>query len=446
MSLNTQIIIYLFIYFIFIVWYSIFISRKQTEEDFLISSRNRNWFSIWMSKYATSIWAAWFITYTAYIYEFWLGVFSVVIWYVVAMFILAFYITPKLYKISKKEKFLKMWDIVFFKTKNKLAERIANISSTLIIFVWLLVVVVWWANLISYFGILSYEVSLLSILSIVLLYLYFIWYKWVVTTDILQSSIIVLVLLVVSYYLFNKSDLAVLANVEFKDISTWTVIGFLVYGIFSTFSFIDRYQVMFSWADEKNIKKWFIFAVPLMLLSVVLLLIIWYFVKSEITNLDSSLVFLKAIELYLPQTFIPIAMVMFFAAVMSSIDSYVYWISSHINILKTKDKIKSLRVNALMTVLVSFIFAYFIRNIIDITVFAAWFSLVLSVPMIYLFWGKDFVGKQKNISRFIFSFIFSIIGLIVWISIFWLTPTIALFPILFGGIGLFINFKKLNSY
>jgi len=70
MSLQTQILLYLGIYFLVILIFSIFISKKQTENDFLISSRNRGWFSIGMSKFATSIGAVWFISYTAYIYQY----------------------------------------------------------------------------------------------------------------------------------------------------------------------------------------------------------------------------------------------------------------------------------------------------------------------------------------------------------------------------------------
>ncbi len=438
MDLVTQIAIYLCIYFTAIIIYSIFISKNQSEEDFLMSSRARNWFSIWLSKYASSVWAAFFITYTAYIYKFWFWVFSLVFWFVISMFILGYYMGPKLHSISKKENFISIWDIVFFKTKSKFSKNTANIVSSLITFMFLLLTIVWWANIIAYFDVLSYEFSLVLILTIVTVYVSFIGFKWVITTDILQSCIIFLILMVISYYLFDKSDLTVLSNVEFEKLGIWTMLWFLVYWIFWVFSFIDRYQILFSWKNEKNIKKWFLFVMPLMLISVIALLMIWYFVRNEVVDLNPSLVFLKAIELYLPEVLVPFAIVMFFAAIMSSIDSYVYWIASHTNLFKIKDKVKNIRINTVLIVLIVLLIAYFFRDVIGITIFMAGFSLIISIPMLYLFWWKNFHKSEKKSEVFLLSLLFWLIGLIVGILSFWLTPVIFFFPLVFSFVWLFV--------
>ncbi len=425
--------------------FAYFLSKKQTADDFLISSRNRSWFSIAMSKYSTSIWASWFITYTAFIYQFWIGVFWAVIWYVISMFILAYYITPKLYKLSSDKKFLKMWDIVQFKTQSKNLSNMTNILWSAINFWWLLVSVSWWANLITYFGLLNYEFALISMIIVVLWYLFFSWYKWVITTDIIQWGTIILILGILSTFMFQQTNLELLVKTEFDTIDLWTVFWFLIFWAFSVFSYIDRYQLIFSWKNNKSLKKWFLWVVPLIVLSVILLLIMWYLVRLQFPNIDPAIVFVKAIEVYLPAALIPIAIVMFFAAVMSSFDSYVFSISSHLNIFRIKDKIRNIKINSIFISLIATLICYFERDIVNITVIAAWFSLILSLPMMYLFWWKSFTTSNKIPSKFLSSTVFSILWLLIWIAILWLEPSVAIFPLLFWWVWLFFSNRKLDE-
>ena len=250
MDITSQILLYLWIYIFWIIFWSLYIGQKQSSEDFLISWRNRSWWSIWMSKYATSVGASWFITYTAYIYEFWIGVFVYVLWYFLAMLLLGFYIGPKLHAISKKEQFLWIGNIIYYMTWSKPIARVTDIFASLGLFIWLLVTVIGGANLIEFFGILSYEFSLLSLLVVVLLYIMNIWYKWVVTTDILQSGLILFVLVLMSVSLFGKIDTTSVSNISFDTLSIGTIAWFLVFGLFSAFPFVDRYQLLFSAKDD----------------------------------------------------------------------------------------------------------------------------------------------------------------------------------------------------
>lgn len=445
MDLKTQIILYLGIYFLSICILSIYLSRKQSDEDFLISGRNRWWISIAMSKYATSIGATWFITYTAFIYQFGIWVLWMIVGYAISMLIMAYYLTPKLHDIAKKEKFLQIWDIVKFKTQSSFLSRLTNFVSVLIQFLWLLVTIVGGTSLISHFGILSYEIALISIVAIVFLYLNFIGYKGIVTTDILQAFMVLIILWLMSAYLFRTNDMTLLMDAKFENISFATMMGFLIYWLFSTFSFSDRFQLLYSGSSEKSIKKWLSRVIPLIIFSVVMLLIIATLMRIQDPWLDPSIVFVRAIEIYLPMWLIPIAIVMFFASVMSSFDSYIFSISSHINVFKTKDLVRNIKLNAFILSLLAIVICFFLRDIIILTVIAAGASLILSIPMIYLFFWKNFAHKLKSPSKFFFSLIFSILWIIVWILAFGLSPDIAVFPLIFWVIWLTLSSKNLDN-
>lgn len=446
MDLTSQILLYLGIYIFWIIFYSIYIGNKQSQEDFLISGRNRSWISLGMSKYSTSIWASWFITYTAYIYEFGIGVFVYVLGYFLAMLILWFYIWPKLHAISKEQQFLWIGNIIYYMTGSKWISRLADVFWSVGLFVWLLVTVIWWANLIEFFGILSYEFSLLSLLLVVLLYIMNIGYKWVVTTDILQSGLILIVLVLMWVSLFRDVDITTASQISFDTLSPGTIAWFLVFWLFSAFPFVDRYQLLFSGKDEKSIKKWFTFVIPLILVSVTLLLIIGYVVRQNTSWLDPSIVFLHAIETYIPHILLPFVMVMFFAALMSTVDSGIHGIASNTKIFWIKNSVDNIRLNSVMLAATILIVCYFFRDIIDVTVFAAALSLILSLPMIYILFGKKLIHRGKSPSRVMSSIILWFIWVIIGLFLVWIVPDLVLFPIVFGAIGLLFSNKKLDVY
>lgn len=69
----------LFLYILSLLLISIFIGRKETSEDFLVSGRDRAWWIILASKFAGTVGVSWFITYAAYAYEFGWGVYIIIL-------------------------------------------------------------------------------------------------------------------------------------------------------------------------------------------------------------------------------------------------------------------------------------------------------------------------------------------------------------------------------
>jgi len=62
--------IFIGIYVILIIGISYFYSRNGSDEDYLISGRNRNQWNILASKFAGAVGVSTFITYTSYTYKF----------------------------------------------------------------------------------------------------------------------------------------------------------------------------------------------------------------------------------------------------------------------------------------------------------------------------------------------------------------------------------------
>lgn len=93
------------IYILALMAIGFFISRQKSSEDFLIGGRNRKGWQIMLSKFAGSIGASWFITYTAFAYEYGFGVYLILVGFIMGYFFFAYWAAPRIYRYSKEEKF-----------------------------------------------------------------------------------------------------------------------------------------------------------------------------------------------------------------------------------------------------------------------------------------------------------------------------------------------------
>lgn len=92
---------------------------------------------------------------------------------------------------------------------------------------------------------------------------------------------------------------------------------------------------------------------------------------------------------------------------MSSADTHMYAIASHINIGRKKDAIENIRVNICILVIFLLFLGALFRDIIDVSLIAAGCTLFLSFPIIYL------IAGGKNVARFFGSFLGAIVGFVV---------------------------------
>lgn len=439
------ILLSLALYMCVLILISYLISRNQDEESFLIASRDRKWFNLTFSKIAGSIGAAWFITYTAFAYEFGSGVFAILISIAISYLIFGFYVGPKVHKISKNKKFLTIGDVVYHKTNSLKLKKLFNIFANLVVFFWLIVTIVGGSKLVSYFEILSYEFSVLIIGLVILVYILFSGYKGVIVTDIIQTSTLIILLILIAFGITSSESVASTLSVVADPLDIATFIGFMVYGIFSGFAFADRFQLVFSAKNTREVKKGFLVSAPVIFFMGSLLLLIGLFVRNINSNIDPSLVFLEAISIYLPESLLVFAFILFFAGIMSSADTYIYTIASHTKTSLINFKLKSdeIKVYSIVYSIIIIVIALIFRDIINLTIFAAGFSMVPAFTIIYCLYG-DFSKANKRPSRAFFTLISSLIGLIVAILVIGFEPSAAIVVLIFGIIGLFLKSKSVD--
>lgn len=433
----NPIYLYLWIYLIILFAIVFYVRKKETPEDFLISGRNRNWWNIMFSKFAWAVWVAWFLSYTAYAYDYGFWVYIIVLGFLLWYSLFAFWIAPKIYNIAKENKFYTQWDLVSYKTKCPLSRKITDIFSSVTQCTWLLISTIGWAKIIESLWLFSYEWAALIILLIVWSYILLWGYKVVLLTDIFQWVVIILLLTLISYSIINEASITQILSEQTGRVSIASIIGFFLYGTLVMVALSDRYQLCYAAKDKNAIQKWmFLTAFPILIMATFLLLI-GLFMHMKNPNLDSSLVFLEAMNSHMPSALLPLWIVLFFAWLMSSADTSIYSVSSHLSLLwKKEDSIKNIKKISIIIIIITYIIAYFFRSVIWVTVFWAWMSIVMAIPMIYI------IKWWTNPYTFTYSIITWFAGLLVWIIVFWLEPSVILTVVIWGLVWLLFRKRK----
>ncbi len=326
-----------------------------------------------------------------------------------------------------------MGDFVFEKTNSQISRYSTNILSSVILFGWLLIGIIGGAKIIEDFGFFSYPLAVAITSSVVLSYILIAGFKAVIITDIFQSIIIFLLLILITFSITSSESISSLTQVQTGSIDIGIVIGFFLFGILSVFSYSDRYQLCYAAKDKKRLTNGLSFAVIPILFSALLLLLIGLFMASNSPGLDSSLVFIEALKEFLPSSLLPLAIVLFFAGIMSSADTSVYAISSHYALSKKQKSIKTVRKTTLVLMTFITILALIFSNIVDVSIVAGAISLTLSFPMIYILF------KGRNPRKFMYSIITSLFGFVLGLATFSISPKLALPIIIFGALGLLLG-------
>ncbi|KAA1241602.1 sodium:solute symporter [Aquimarina sp. RZ0] len=345
--------IFLITHVILIIGLSIYISQSSSQEDFLIGGRNKSSWAILFSKFAGAIGVSTLITYTGYAYKFGWGLFAMSIGSVIGYLVFAFWAAPRIKKLSLQGNFYTQGDIPLFVTGNRKTAFITNSITTIIQFFWVLLSLVGGAKIITFFELFSYEVSLLITASVVLIYVLLSGFKAVIITDIIQAFIIIVFLFILVFAMFDMQEFQlILATSTAEHVKIGSIVGLVLYGGLSVFGLADRYQLCYAAKDEKSLKKGMGFAIIPVLVIAFILLVLGLFVYTKTTTLDPDMVFVYAMQNFIPASWAPLLIVLFFAGLMSTADTSMFAVASHlIYATKQENKVKSLRYSMIITVL-----------------------------------------------------------------------------------------------
>ena len=423
--------LYLGIYSLFLIGVTYYISRKSSDEDFLIGGRSRSFFSIMASKFAGAVGISTFITFTGFAYTFGSGIFWLVGGLFVGYLLFAFWASPKVKRLSLQGNFYTFGDLPAHVTGNRTTKKLTNSITVLVEFFGVLLSLVGGAKVIAYFGIMGYEYALAFTSGIVLCYVLLSGFNGVILTDIIQAFIIILLLgFTVNSTMQTDSYKEILATANY-ELPAGSLVAFIIYGCLSVFGIADRYQLCYAGKSEKAVKRGMASSIFPILLVASLLLFIGLKAYAMDKTLDAAEAFTYVVSTTMTEHFLPLFLVMLFAGLMSTADTSIFAIASHLVNAKTaKEKVKQLRFSTVAVVVLATIIAHFWQDIVEITLLGSGMRIILAVPSIYI------LLKKTNPYRFMGSIIGGISGGIIGISLLGISPKITITILLGALLGL----------
>ncbi len=369
-------------------------SKKQTEEGFLIANRNLGMWSGIATINATKT-GGLLLSYTALVYLYGVSAFWAFIG--VGLGYLLFIPFAKRLREHSSGRFYTLADY-FKKRYGGFAAKMASVINIIMMVGFFVGSLVASAKVIDRFVGVDYVVATIVTSAVVLIYLLLAGFKAVVKTDVLQYAVIVFVLLYLALYLFGG---ATISPDEFALLQAGpaTIIGLLLIGFLLPFASPDLWQRVYALKDERVMSKSILYSVIIYVGVGAVLTLIALSIKSVLPELDPDIAIVDGFAQLLPAGLTGLAVIVFFGAFMSSMDTYAFTASSSfIQDFFSRDLKKALIVSRIrlfmaMMVIVSTGIALFLRSVIDAAFLFVAFASVLSIPVIAT-WVRPKIKKK----------------------------------------------------
>jgi Na+/proline symporter len=425
-------------YFAIVLFIGIYSARKEKEEDFLIADRKVGVFSGLSTIMSSKIGAGLFVSFIAFIYAF--GISALWLFFGFSIgYIVFFFFTIRLRKYSEAGNYYTMSDY-FFNRYGKSSGYLTAAISFLNYFLLFVVQLIAGAKILSVFTGLTYPISLLIITLSIAFYLSAGGFKAVIKTDVIQYLAIFILFGIILIFLFTQFQYEP-TQWNFFAAGKNNLISFLIGGILYPLASAELWQRVYALKNIRTVKKTlFLSAVFYPLIGIVIALI-GMIIKLRVGGLDPDIALVAGFSSLLPAGLIGISIVAVFAAIMSSADTHLYTTTSFFvqNVVFSKEtlKVKLVKFMRLWLILFAvggFLFAFFMRNLVEATLIFSGVIILLSI-VILATW------IHERISQFSLNLglIFGVLSIVIYFVFYEIEPAIVMVAVFGSLIGLFIG-------
>jgi len=409
--LSTLDFIIIIAYFCIVVFFGYLASRRETKEGYLLADRK---LGVW-SSVATlnaSKTGSILIVFTAFVYIF--G-FSAMWYFIGASFgYLVFIAFASKLRKESKNKYYTLADY-FYYNYGRIPAVFATILNVIVMLGFLVINLIAGAKIFSIFTGWNFWLSALIISAVVLVYLLMGGFKAVVYTDIIQYISIVTVIVLLAVVMTRGLPILSL-DWNFFSAGPATIFGFLIIGLLVPFASPDLWQRVYSAKDRKTAMKGIFFSVLIYMCVCFALAVIALTVKALLPALDPDTALIYGFGNLLIPGLAGLAIVLLFAAIMSSIDTYAFTASSAIiqdffRNLSKKKIVKYIKITLTLLLIVSTVLVILLQNMVFSTYIFTGFIIVLAIPTIV-----TWIKKKIDLLALIIMFITGFAGIIFFLT------------------------------
>ena len=222
------------------------------------------------------------------------------------------------------------------------------------------------------------------------------------------------------------------------------IFSFLLIGVLFPFASPDLWQRVYAMPNQSILRKSIFYSILVFAVVAFILALVGLFVKTAMPALDPDIALIHGLAALLPVGLIGLAVVVFFGALMSSIDTYAYTASSafvqDFSKKLSKEKTVSLiRVSIASVIVTSTIISILLQDLIQASFIFAAFVVVLAVPTI-ITWIRPSIKRRTLNSTLVVGTALLIVFIALGLAQNNLTPTIVIKGIAGSLAGLVIGF------
>jgi len=352
-------------------------SRKQADADFLIAGRSLGQWGFVTSVVASYIGGAAIVAYAAYVYNF--GISAIAVFLGTSLGFLFFIpYARKLRRVGADQRFYTLSDWFYHKFGN----GAGAVSAAILLFVYfgmLLNQFIAGSSILANISGLSYEFSLLISSGIITIYLLAGGFSSVIKTDIFQYIVLFVLFILLAVMLARQQHELVFDMVDFSKMSISMTIAFIAFGIFIIFQSAEYWQRVYAARSDRVVSNGLRTAALLTLITGFAITLIGLSAHHNSPDIEAREAFAVGLSHMISYKYLGAALVLMFAAIMSSADTQIFVLASSVSvdwIQKKKKKrvsehrLKMLtRLSILLFSFMGFAFAWFMRDLVAVIVF-----------------------------------------------------------------------------
>jgi len=359
-----------------------FASRRQTSEDFLISERKMGVLSGIATINATKTGASLlFITALVYVYS------VSAIWAYLG--IIAGYLAflPFAIKMHKKSGSTHYTMGEYIRENyGKLPSYFTTAINVTTTGGFLVVTLIASAKVLEFFAGINYGLSVIIVAVIVLAYLLLAGFKAVVKTDVLQYVAIVVIMTLALIFLLSGTTIPS-TELDLFAAGPANIIGFVLIGMLLPFASPELWQRVYAMPNKTILKKSIIYSVLIYFIVSAILILIGVAIKVQLPNIDPDISIVIGFAELLPAGFAGLTVIVFFAAFMSSLDTYTYTASSSFvhdlfRNLSKRQTVKAIRLTIFAFLIFGTIIAIILQDLLGATFLFSSYIAVLAIPIL----------------------------------------------------------------
>jgi SSS family solute:Na+ symporter len=321
-------IILIILYFLIVLYIGFRARKKESDEGFLLANRNVGVFVLTATLVASMIGGNSIVSTMAFVYQYGISVLWAPIGTLLGFLVLAL-LVPKLKKLSEEHRFYTLPDFI-----HKKYGKTASIPTAFIVFLvylgFLLIQFIAGGIILSSITGWSYVFSVVLMGVIVITYITAAGFKAVIRTDVFQYFIIFLLVILSISLFFNAGEIAT-ENLNLFSAGPVNIAAFLLYGFIIIITGAEIWQRIYAGKNVRTVKKSLIWSGILTAAFLSIIVLMGLFVQTKFPSIVPETALAVGFSQLLPNYLIGIGLVMLFAAIMSSLDTFLFVLSTSVS-------------------------------------------------------------------------------------------------------------------